>query len=53
MKKYRVLSDGVQSDKKKQRWEKGEQVTAKDFPKSVLEHWQKIGRLEIIEDGER
>ena len=44
--KCKVICTGVEN--KKKRFEQGDPVTDKDFSKKVLNHWVKIGRLELL-----
>jgi hypothetical protein len=54
MKRYKVVV-GVDSDKKGKRWEPGDVVTERDFPKYVIAEWVEQGVLEPedqeVDDG--
>jgi len=47
MAEYKVLISGVQN-KDGERFEQGEIITDKDFPKYVLEHWADNGRVQLV-----
>ncbi len=45
--KYKVLCTGVEN--KRGRYEQGEIVAEKNFPKKVLKWWDEIGRIEKVD----
>jgi len=52
MNEYTVIV-GVESDKRKKRFEPGDVVNEKDFPKSVIENWVKKGVLFPMQEKQK
>ena len=48
MAKYKVLRI-IENDKTEKMFEPGATITEKDFPKRVLDHWEKKGIVKKIE----
>ena len=46
-----IATVGLTNDKSKKRFEPGDTVTDKDFPKYIIEGWLKRGHLKEANDG--